>query len=184
VPPGGLRDAVVRLRMPRESDAHAVAEGCSDPEVARWTKVPSPYTLEDARAWIALAALQRERGQEMHLVMVRPGEDRPLGGVALRLRTGPERHGEIGYWVAARARRMGIGSRAVRLLAHHGLDTLGLRGVEIAVSPRNEPSRRLALSAGFEPVAVELREFKGAMEEFELLRLEPRSERGPGPRRN
>ena len=36
-------------------DAHAIAHGCSDPEVARWTKVPSPYTLEDARAWIAAA---------------------------------------------------------------------------------------------------------------------------------
>jgi RimJ/RimL family protein N-acetyltransferase len=179
VPPGGLGDAVLRLRAPRESDAHAIAEGCSDPEVARWTRVPSPYTLEDARAWIALTTIQRDRAQEMQLVMVRPGEDRPLGGAALRLRAGPEPHGEIGYWVAAPARRRGVGSRAVRLLARHGLGTLGLRWVEIAVSPRNEPSRRLALSAGFAAVAVELREFKGTLEEFELFRLEQGPDGGP-----
>jgi RimJ/RimL family protein N-acetyltransferase len=58
----------------------------------------------------------------------------------------------------------------VRLLAQHGLEALGLRWVEIIVSPHNEASRRLALSAGFETYAVELREFKGAMEEFDVFR--------------
>jgi RimJ/RimL family protein N-acetyltransferase len=164
---------VVRLRPPRESDAHAIAVGCSDSELARWTKVPSPYTLEDARAWIAATEVQREHGSELQLVIVRPGEERVVGGVALRLRADPEPHGDIGYWVAAAARRLGVGSRAVRLLAQHGLEALGLRWIEIIASPANEPSRRLALSAGFEPYAVELREFKGAMEEFEVFRNAP-----------
>lgn len=161
---------MVRLRPPRESDAHAIAEGCSDSDVARWTKVPSPYTLEDARAWIAVAELQREHGSELQLVIVQADEDRVVGGVALRLRVDPDPHGDIGYWVAAGARRLGVGSRAVRLLAQHALDALGLHWIELVVSPSNEASRRLAVSAGFEPHAVELREFKGAMEEFEVFR--------------
>jgi RimJ/RimL family protein N-acetyltransferase len=163
----------VRLRAPREADAHALTEACNDADIARWTRVPSPYTLEDARAWIAAAELGRRHGSELQVVMVRAGEDRPVGGAALRLRGEPQPHGEIGYWVAADARRQGHGSRGVRLLAVHGLETLGLRWIEIAVSPRNEASRRLASSAGFALHAVELREFKGALEEFELLRLEP-----------
>lgn len=171
LPARALGDGVVRLRAPRESDAHAIAEGCSDAEIARWTKVPSPYTLEDARAWIVAAELQRRNGSELHLVIVQGDEDRPVGGATLRLRADPEPHGEIGYWVAARARRAGVGARAVGLLARHGLEALGLGWIEIAVSPRNEPSRALARSAGFEPHTVELREFKGRMEEFELFRL-------------
>ena len=162
---------MVRLRAPRESDAHAIAEGCSDAEIARWTKVPSPYTLEDARAWIAAAELQRRAGNELQLVIVRVGEKRPVGSAALRLRADPEPHGEIGYWVAAGARRAGVGGRAVRLLARHGLGAFGLAWIEIAVSPRNEASRALARSAVYELHTVELREFKGRMEEFELLRL-------------
>jgi RimJ/RimL family protein N-acetyltransferase len=134
--------------------------------------VPSPYTLEDARAWIALCELQREQGTELQLVIVRMGEDTPVGGVALRLRAGPDPHGEIGYWVAAQARREGLGSRAVRLLARHGLEALGLAWVEIAVSPRNEASLALARRAGFDPYGAELREFRGRMEEFTLLRLD------------
>jgi RimJ/RimL family protein N-acetyltransferase len=160
----------VHLRAPRETDAHAIARGCSDPHVARWTKVPSPYSLEDARAWIATAQLQREQQAELQLVIAREGEDEVVGGVALRFRPEPEPHGEIGYWVAAAARRSGVGSRAVRLLAAHGLDALGLDWIEIAASPRNEPSRRLATAAGFERHGAELREFKGRMEEFELFR--------------
>ena len=161
----------MHLRAPRESDAPAIAAGCSDPEIARWTKVPSPYTLEDARAWIAGTELHRERGTELQLVIVHGEDDRVVGGTALRLRERPGPHGEIGYWVAAGARRLGVGARAVRLLAGYGLETLGLSWIEIAVSPRNEPSRRLALSAGFRTHAVELREFKGRMEEFEVFRL-------------
>jgi RimJ/RimL family protein N-acetyltransferase len=165
-----LGDAVVRLRAPRDSDAHAIAEGCSDGEIARWTRVPSPYTLEDARAWIAGTQVRRERGTELQVVIARGEDDRVVGGAALRFRARPEPHGEIGYWVAAGVRRLGIGSRAVRLLADHGLEALGLSWIEIAVSPRNEPSRRLAMSAGFRPYAVELREFKGRMEEFDVFR--------------
>jgi RimJ/RimL family protein N-acetyltransferase len=161
---------VVRLRAPREPDAHAIAEGCSDPEVARWTRVPSPYTLEDARTWIALALTGREAIRELQVVIVREGEDRPVGGVALRLRDDPEPFGDIGYWVAAAHRGRGYGRRAAGLMAEHGLGRLGLRYVEIVASPANEASRRVALGAGFRPAGRELREFKGRMEEFDLFR--------------
>ena len=159
----------MRLRPPRESDAHALAHGCNDPDVARWTKVPSPYTLEHARAWIALSTLERERGREVQLVIA-DSRDRVVGGVALRLRADPEQYGDIGYWMAAEERGQGVGRRAVRLLAEHALQNLGLPYVEIIVSPANEPSRRLALGAGFHAAGRELREFKGRMEEFDVFR--------------
>jgi RimJ/RimL family protein N-acetyltransferase len=135
--------------------------------------VPSPYTLDDARAWIAMAQLQLERGAELQLVLSRAADDRPLGGVALRVRTEPEPHGDIGYWVAAAARRQGIASAGVRLLAAHALGETGLPFVEIALSPRNDASRGVARAAGFARHTVELREFKGALEEFEVWRLGP-----------
>jgi RimJ/RimL family protein N-acetyltransferase len=170
LPAEGLGDGTVRLRPPCGDDAHAIARGCSDPAVARWTKVPSPYTLEDARAWIATAESTRERETELALVLVRPTDDRVVGGISLRFRDGSDPHGDIGYWVAADSRGAGLGARAVRLLTAYALDELGLPWVEIAVSPRNEASRRVALSAGFESEGTELREFKGALEEFELFR--------------
>ena len=88
-----------------EDDAHAIAAGCSDPEIARWTNVPSPYTLEDARGWIALAAIEREREAVLH---ARRSCARATTAWSAAARCGcttqPEPHGEIGYWVAADAR--------------------------------------------------------------------------------
>ena len=33
----------------------AMVAACQDPEIPRWTRVPSPYTAEDARAYLAIA---------------------------------------------------------------------------------------------------------------------------------
>lgn len=41
-----LHDDVVQLAPPVEADVPAVAAACQDPQVARWTTVPSPYTRD------------------------------------------------------------------------------------------------------------------------------------------
>ena len=47
-----LEDDVVRLRPFEDADVPAIAVACQDPEIPRWTAVPSPYTEADARAWL------------------------------------------------------------------------------------------------------------------------------------
>ena len=157
------------LRPPQDLEAHRIAEICSDPEIARWTNVPRPYTLEDAHQWIAYAAIERERGSGLHLVAVRPGDGRLVGSAALRLAGAPA-HGDIGYWVAPDARGTGVGTRAVGLLVELAFGALRLPYVEIVISPRNEASRALAQRAAFEQTATELRMFKGSLAEFEIWR--------------
>jgi RimJ/RimL family protein N-acetyltransferase len=158
----------VRLRNPRDADSRAIAEACSDPEVARWTRVPHPYTLEDARGWIALSQSERTRESALLLVIARVSDDRVVGAVALEVHEEPERHGEAGYWVAAQARSGGVGTRAVRMIGDWGIAALELPYIEIVISPENEPSRALARRAGFSPRERQLREFKGEMQEFEI----------------
>jgi RimJ/RimL family protein N-acetyltransferase len=104
------------------------------------------------------------------LVIVTNADERVVGTVGLHVRDEPERHGEVGYWVAAPARRSGIGSRAVSLIAGWATGALGLSYIESVISPRNEASRALARRAGFTPHDRQLREFKGATEEFEIWR--------------
>ena len=93
-----------------------------------------------------------------------------MGTVGLHVHEEPERHGEVGYWVAASARRGGTGARAVGLLVEWAIAELELPYVESVISPRNEPSRALARRARFAPRDRELREFKGTTEEFEIWR--------------
>jgi len=132
--------------------------------------VPSPYTLEDAHAWIALAAVERARGTGLHLVVVRGAEDRVVGSAALRIRGGPEPYGDAGYYVAPDARRGGVAARALELITHLGLEELSLPYVEVVISPDNAPSAGVARRAGYAERRRELREFKGALTEFAVWR--------------
>lgn len=146
----------------------AIAAACSDPEIARWTRVPSPYTREDAHAWIALSASMLASGRGAHLVIAAAADDRLLGSIGLELGQGAPPRGEIGYWVAAAERGRGVGSRAVRLMSGWALGTLGLGRLEIAISPCNEASRRLAGRAGYAARGRDRRVLRGRAEDFEI----------------
>jgi len=42
------------LSIPTEADIDAITAACQDPEVPRWTTVPSPYTRKNAVEFIEL----------------------------------------------------------------------------------------------------------------------------------
>ncbi len=54
--PVTLRTARLVLSVPTEADVDAIAEAAQDPEVPRWTTLPSPYARADAEEFIAKAA--------------------------------------------------------------------------------------------------------------------------------
>ena len=58
-----LRDGDLVLRPKRPEDADALTAACQDPEIPRWTFVPSPYTRADAEA---LPRPQRRGGGGRH----------------------------------------------------------------------------------------------------------------------
>ena len=144
-----LRDGDLVLRARRPSDAEAITAACQDPEIPRWTSVPSPYTLADAEAYLARAAEEEAAGRSVHRLAVAAGDDALLGSFSLLELDREPGYGEIGYWVAAEARGRGIATRAVRLLADWGRRELGLTRIEILARPENLPSRRVAEKAGF-----------------------------------
>ena len=173
LPDPPLTDGVVTLRPPTESDAEAVYEYCQDPEIGRWTVIPDPYSLEDARTWIASAGNGPAAGDEVGFVIASASDDSPLGSCGLTRIHWEDLRAEIGYVVAASARRKGLGTRALRLLSRWALEELGLERVEAPVHPRNEPSQRLARAAGFteEGLFRSYRERKGRREDYLIFSL-------------
>ena len=77
------------------------------------------------------------------------GDDRLLGALGISNFDWDDLKAEIGYWMAADARRRGIGARATRMLAEWALTSLGLERLELLAHPENEASQRLAERAGF-----------------------------------
>ena len=142
-----LTDGVVALRGWRDADAGAIAAMMDEPEIARFTRAPSPYGERDAIAWLALHPALLRRREELPLAVVDPGGERLLGSVSLRFRG--DGRGEFGYVVAAPARGRGIGTRALRLLSRYAFDEHGLERLEVLVQPDNEASLALAERVGF-----------------------------------
>jgi RimJ/RimL family protein N-acetyltransferase len=144
-----LRDGDLVLRPKRLTDAEAITAACQDPEIPRWTFVPSPYTRADAEAYLASSAAEEAAGRSANLLAVDAADDRLLGSFSLMELDREPGYGEIGYWVAAEARGRGIATRAVRLLAQWGRDELGLTRIEALPHKDNAASRRVAEKAGF-----------------------------------
>lgn len=126
----------VCLRPWRTEDADDYARACDDPDIARFLPfLPRPFTRGDALERIRTAGPTR-------LAIAEEGTDRPLG--ELDLEEDGRGSAELGYWVAPWARRQGVATAAVRLVAERGFDRLVLY-----TRPDNPASQRVAMAAGF-----------------------------------
>lgn len=143
-----LTDGEILLRAWEQRDAPAVTAACQDPEIPRWTVVPHHYTERHAREFIGATAADLASGRELALAVV-DRDDRLLGALGISNFDWPDLKAEIGYWVAAEARRHGVGARGTRMLSVWALTALGLERLELLANPRNEASQRLAERAGF-----------------------------------
>lgn len=88
-------------------------------------------------------------GPSLELAVEDAAEASLLGGVGLASidrRTGTA---DVGYWIVAGARRCGLASEAVRVLAGWSWRALGLTQLRIVADARNEPSQMVARRAGF-----------------------------------
>ena len=146
--PPRLTDGVIGLRALEERDTPAVVAACRDPEIPRWTRVPSPYTAEDARAYLAIARADAAVGAGLALAIT-DRADAFIGTIGLMDVDRGRGRGEIGYWVAAPARGRGVTVRAILLLRDWAVRELGLTTLDILPHADNVPSQVVAERAGF-----------------------------------
>src|SRR3954451_22771807 len=124
LPDPPLDDGTVALRPWRATDLIPLVQACQDPEIPRWTAVPSPYGERDAREYLARAEVDRRSGRELGLAVVDPSDERLLGSCGLARFDWHDHKVEVGYWVAATARGRSVGSRATALLSRWAIRTL------------------------------------------------------------
>jgi RimJ/RimL family protein N-acetyltransferase len=143
-----LTDGVITLRPPRADDAEALYRECQDPDIARWTGVPSPYERRHADQYLARCVEEEAAGKTRAFVAV-DAEDRLLASISVMELDKAPGYGEIGYWVAKDARGKGVASRAVTLLRDWCAGELELELIELLIDGENLASQRVAESTGF-----------------------------------
>lgn len=145
-----LTDGVVTLRAYTDADVPALVEICRDPEVPRWTLVPSPYGETEARDWIARVPDGLATGSRVTFAIADARDSAALlGSVGLQAIDWDVRAADIGYMLGPRARGRGFATRAVQLAAGWAFGTLGLERLELRTMEQNAASRAVAERAGF-----------------------------------
>jgi RimJ/RimL family protein N-acetyltransferase len=148
-PVEGIGDGVIRLRLMAESDVPAVVAAVQDPEIPRFTTVPSPYADEDGRQWQRMASAGVAAGTDLPTLIVDAEDGRLLGAVGVHNLDPETGRCAAGYWVAAAERGRGVARRALALLCHYAFDELQAQRIELWIEPANAPSLRVAEAVGF-----------------------------------
>jgi len=148
LPTDPISDGVLTLRLPAGRDVPRLVEACQDPEIPRWTMVPSPYSEADGRGWVAEAARLAAAGEEWPFLLV-GADDGLLGSVGLVGLDLERGSVEIGYWIAPWARGRGLAARGAVLVRDAAVARLGARRAELLIHRDNAASVAVALRAGF-----------------------------------
>jgi ribosomal-protein-alanine N-acetyltransferase len=106
---------------------------------------PSPYTVEDAKAWITIA---NQASSGVHLAVVFKGE--AVGGIGAIAGEGIfQRTAQFGYWLGEELWNKGLASAAAQAMVAHLRNSSPFARLEAPVFAWNPHSMRVLENAGF-----------------------------------
>lgn len=146
--PTTLTTARLDLRPFAPSDEDEVYAACQDPDIQRWTLVPSPYRQEHAHGFVNEVVPAGWREDTAYAFAVRLGAGGPLVAAV-----GVHVHGsdayEIGYWAVKEHRGRGYMTEAVEAAARWAFTEVGAVRLEWRAEAGNTGSRTVAEKVGF-----------------------------------
>jgi RimJ/RimL family protein N-acetyltransferase len=146
--PIALSGEEVMLREWGPDDLGDLVELLDDPDIARWTPMPSPFDREAGVAYLKRAHQGRATGQRIQLAITVDGRT-PLGEVLLFGVDVGCRSAELGYLVGAAHRRRGLAAGALSVLSGYARTTLGLARLLLRIDPGNVASVAVARRCGY-----------------------------------
>lgn len=167
----------LRLRPLEDRDCDRIVEACSEERTQHWLGLlPAPYTLEDARTYLASRTEQLAAGTGATWAVVDPADDVLLATVGYFDHV-PGIECEIGYWTHPRARGRGVMTRAVRVLTGYAFETLGVNRVRMFAAVDNAASRHVIeanglTQSGIERLGAEIRTGRADLAIYDVLAAE------------
>lgn len=138
----------LRLRPLTEDDIDPLTQACQDPQTARWTTVPQPYTRDHSVGFVRDIACKGWSTGTTAIFAI-ADNDGYCGTIDLRMDLADPLVAEIGYNSAPWARNRGYMTHAVRTITRYAFDSFGFLRVEWRALVGNDASRRVAQKAGF-----------------------------------
>ena len=145
-------EAGVRLRAADRGDLPGMVEQCRDPEMIRWTSVPTPvdgYQLRDAEEFLALSTAGWTSGERLGwAIEAQRGSQRGFCG-SIDLHLAGDGLAEVGFGLHPEARGRSIMTAAVQLVCDYAFEVAGLQVIRWRAVVGNWASRRVAANVGF-----------------------------------
>jgi RimJ/RimL family protein N-acetyltransferase len=145
----------ITLRPWEPADTAFVYDSCQDPEVQRWTQVPTPYTALHAATFVERHARPQPEEDAAFFAITRTDSGEVLGSISFGHIDWAFASAEAGYWVALDARGQGVATNALASLVEWGRRELRLVEVRLQVLAGNVASQRVAERVGFEAAGSE-----------------------------
>ncbi|NSL86243.1 GNAT family N-acetyltransferase [Chitinophaga sp. Mgbs1] len=142
----------IKLKAIERSDLEDMSVLANNPAIAANLRdsFPSPYSLKDAEAFLALI----EEGKLKYVWGIYV-KDKIAGVITLTPQEDIYRHSaEIGYWIGAPFYGKGVMSEAVALLTAYTFSELDIHRIYAGVFAYNEASKKVLLKNGFHQEAV------------------------------
>jgi RimJ/RimL family protein N-acetyltransferase len=139
----------VTLRPFRPTDIDVVRSVANDPLIPLITTVPTSGSRADALAYVERQHERLRSGNGYSYAIAEAATGEAVGQIGLGLHDYVYGRATIGYWIAARWRRRGYVTAALRLMAGWAFTLDGIARLELFVEPWNEGSWRAAERAGF-----------------------------------
>jgi RimJ/RimL family protein N-acetyltransferase len=135
------------LRSVGPQDTDVVYFAAQDPEIQRWTTIPSPYLLEHAQSFTEQLVPEGWANGSMFTFGAFLPEGELVGMIAITMRSLGV--GEVGFWATKQYRGNGYITEATVAVSRWAFTHLSIDRVEWRAEVGNKGSRAVAEHAGF-----------------------------------
>ncbi|MGK7929671.1 MAG: GNAT family N-acetyltransferase [Spirulina sp.] len=131
------------------ADAPRIQDLAGKREIADTTiSIPHPYSLPQAREWIASHPQEFTAGKAVHFAIEGKKIQQIIGAIALRDIDAEHQQGELGYWIGVEFWGRGYASEAARTAIAYGFEVLHLHRIYAHHMARNPASGRILQKLG------------------------------------
>jgi len=137
----------IKLRPWKIEDADSLVENANNFDIARFMSdaFPSPYTLEDAKNFIAFAT----KDEPTHIFAIEI-DGQAVGGIGIHPQADiMKKNAELGYWLGEKYWGKGIISKAIREIIPWAFNTYDITRIYARPFGSNMASQKVLEKAGF-----------------------------------
>lgn len=140
------------LRPLQSGDAEALTALLQDPTIAQWTNsIPWPYSIDDARSFIASRTQADERGESFVWAMCIKETSQLAGTIGFHDLHLDRGRAELGYWIGESFRGRGYTTEAAKRVLSWAFETAGFDRIQATYMPGNEASSAVMRKIGMQP---------------------------------